>query len=431
MKIKYLFWVILLSLWSSNLFAQDLYEVKFSTNGMDYKGLLVMFNESKIYMRVGYTDGEQTYRVVQVDYTSEQGVSQGKEYLILIGSNPKFVTAKGKYDYNPDHLLFMGEMDKPWVIFDLNDINNSTIASSFKPLKKGAVTERYLRSFYKSTASDFLAIKRMFGIETPTPTPEPEPEVTHNNKKATLHLVVIANTAITDIGAGCNVDKRNLISEFNGVASTLGVGFKKYIVEGSSFTKSQTLATLNNLSPGSNDIIVFIYRGHGFRWSNQTETWPQMDLRTNAYTRLSQNTTLSLQEAYRLIKSKGARLNIVLADCCNNDIGINKVNNSPYMQMQSKNIYNAVKLQKLFLETKGDILSCAASPGEYSWVNSSIGGFYTVSFMQALREEGSYLNNGVPNWSDILNSTIKSAKNKTNMCRNCSAQNGKYYSDVK
>ena len=430
MKTKHLFWVVMLTFWSSNLFAQDLYEVKFSTGGMDYQGLLVMFNESKMYMRVGYTDNEKTYRVVQVDYTSKQGVSQGQEYLVLIGKNPQFITEKGKNAYNPDHLLFMNNMTKPWVIFDLNDINNRVIATSFTTLKKGNVTERYLRSFYKSNESDLLAIKRMLGIETPTPTPEPEPEVSYN-KKATLHLIVVANTAISDIGEGCNVDKRNLITEFQDVASALGIGFRKYIVEGSNFTKSQTLSTLNNLTPSSNDIVVFIYRGHGFRWSNQTETWPQMDLRTSNYTRFGANTSLGLQEVYNIIKSKGARLNLVLADCCNNDIGINKINNSPYMQMQSKNIYDAVKLRRLFLESKGNILSCAASPGEYSWVNNTMGGFYTVSFMQSLREEVSYLSKGTPSWTTILNGTIQSAKNKTNMCSNCSAQNGKYYADVK
>jgi hypothetical protein len=304
------------------------------------------------------------------------------------------------------------------------------MATTFTPLKKGAVTERYLRSFYRSNEADFFDIKRMFGIDTPTPTPEPAAETTHT-KNATLHLIIVANTAISDIGEGCNVDKRNLINEFQEVSNTLGISFRKYIVEGSNFTKTQTLSTLNNLSVGSNDVIVFIYRGHGFRWSNQSETWPQMDLRTSNYTRFGANTSLGLQEAYTIIQGKKARLNIVLADCCNNDIGINKINNSPYMQMQSKNIYDAVKLRKLFIEAEGSILSCAASPGEYSWVNNTMGGFYTVSFMQSLREEVSYLNKSTPKWSAILNSTVQSAKNKTNMCSNCSAQNGKYYTNVK
>jgi hypothetical protein len=429
MKTKNLFLVVLLSLCGSNLFAQDLYEVQFSTGGIDYKGLLVMFNESEMYMRVGYTDDKKIYRVVQVDYTSKQGVSQGREYLVLIGSNPKFITDEGQYAYNPDHLLFMGNAKKPWVIFDLDDINNRVMATTFTALKKGVVTERYLRSFYKSNEADFFDIKRMFGLEISAPTPEPEPELSY--EKANLHLIIVANTSISDIGAGCNVDKRNLISEFQQISNTLKIGFKKYIVEGSNFTKTQTLSTLNNLSVNSNDIIIFIYRGHGFRWSNQTETWPQMDLRTDNYTRFGANTSFGLQEAYTIIQSKKARLNIVLADCCNNDIGMNKINNSPYMQMQSKNIYDVVKLRKLFIETEGNILSCAASPGEYSWVNSVIGGFYTVSFMQALREEVSYLNKNTPNWTTILNSTIQNAKNKTNMCSNCSAQNGKYYANVK
>ncbi len=427
MKIKQLFWLLLLSLFGGNLFGQDLYEVKFSTGGIAYQGLLVMFNESKMYMRVGYTDETKTYRVVQVDYTSKRGVSQGSEYLLLVGANPKFITEKGKNNYNPDHLVFMGNLDKPWVVFDLNDVNNSVLADAFRPLKKGDVTERYLKSFYKTNETDFVAIKQILGIFVETPTPAPE--VTYN-RNVTLHLIVVANTLISDIGNGCNVDKRNLTSEFQDIATTLGIGFKKYIIEGDDFTKPKTLATLNSLAPNSNDVVIFIYRGHGFRWSNQTETWPQMDLRTSSYMRLNEGTTVGLQEAYQIIESKGARLNIVLADCCNNDVGINRITNSSYLAMQSRNIYDTEKLKKLFLGSKGNILSCAASPGEYSWVNTSTGGFYTVSFIQALREEISYLNRGTISWTNILNSTIANAKTKTNMCTNCTPQNGKYYANV-
>lgn len=426
---KHLFWVLFISIISSNLFAQDLYEVKFETGGIDYSGLLVIFNESKIYMRVGYTDAEEAYRVVQVDYKSQHGHSDGSEYLALIGSNPQFITTKGKNTYSPDHLVFMGDMEKPWVIFDLEDISNSVLAKTFRPLTKNDVSERYLRAFYRSDETDFSSIKRMFGLETAKPKPKPGPDVTYN--KATLHLVVVANTSIGDIGAGCNVDKRNLVSEFRGISNSLGVSFKKYIIEADNFTKAKTLLTLNSLTADENDIIIFVYRGHGFRWSDQTGTWPQMDLRSSSYTRLTQNTTLGLQEAYNIIQKKGARLNIVLADCCNNDIGINKITGSPFMAMQSKNIYDTEKLKQLFLASKGNILSCAASPGEYSWVNSATGGFYTVSFMQALREEISYLNNGKPSWTDILNTTIRNARNKTDMCSNCTSQNGKYYANVK
>lgn len=93
--------------------------------------------------------------------------------------------------------------------------------------------------------------------------------------------------------------------------------------------------------------------------------------------------------------------------------------------MQANNNYDPQRLKDLFMNTDGNILSCAASPGEYSWVNVANGGFYTVSFLQALREEISYLKTDSPDWEDIFSTTIRSAKKKTDACSNCTPQNGK------
>lgn len=444
-----MFLFVLLSLQvSTNLFSQDIYEVKFTTKDRSYKGLLVFFSDSKMYMRVAYFKNEKYY-VVNVDYSSEHGTSDdGTEYLALVGSNPKFITEQSSGKYNPDHLFFLGDDELPIVSFDLEDPDNIVVADAFREITKADVTDKYLREFYKSNEADYLALRKMFGLEkaptkpvatTNTNTNNNNTNTNNNNnnnttsnKPVTLHLIVTANTAISDIGQGCDVDKRNLEAEFRGIASTLGIGFKKYIVEGEGFTKTNTLNTINSLNPGSNDIVVFFYRGHGFRWADQTETWPQLDYRSNSYIRLDNNTTLGLSEVYNKIIAKGARLNLVLGDCCNNSIGISQVTNNNFLTRQGgNNNYNDTKLSDLFIKSKGNLISCAASPGEYSWVNSATGGFYTTGFLQALREEISYLRNDSADWEDLLKNTIKNAKQKTNGCSNCTPQNGKYFNGVK
>ena len=419
--------------WTS-LQAQNVYELKFTdAGGVSYKGLLVAFNDNKMYMRVAYYAAGGEYRVVNVDYTSQHTTFNGVEYLILWGSNPRYITSRSELklneSYNPDHLYFSNVLALPMITDNLQDPNRTVFASSFRELSSGDVSVPYLREFYGDQESDLFALKRMFGLYIPTIL-KPFDEIVVN-KPATLHFILAANTGIADIGAGCEVDKRNLMSEFKGIANTLGINYKSYLIEGDQFTKAKVQSTLNNFSPGSNDVVIFIYRGHGFRYSDQTDTWPQLDFRASNYTRLSDQTTESLANIYQKIIGKGARLNIVFGDCCNNDIGLSQNTSNNFLVMQSNNNYNEEKLRKLFLESKGNVLSCSAAPGEYSWVNTANGGFYTVSFIQALREEISYFKNDEADWRDVFENTVKSAKDKTNACSNCTPQNGKYYYGVK
>ncbi len=415
--------------------AQDLFELKFTDSyGVNYKGLLVKFNDTKMYMRVAYF-AEDMYKVVQVDYTTEHTTYQGDQYIVLFGSNPRFVTNPGQYGYNPDHLIFTNQSNLPFITDNPNDPNRVFLADQFRALSDNDISDDYLKGFYSNQEPDYLALKRMVGLERYTP-PSSTVDINKNrNEKtyrdsrsdqpATLHLIVAANTAISDIGAGCAADERNLVGEFQGITSSLGISFKKYLVNGSNFTKQNLNQTLQRFSPGPNDIVIFVYRGHGFRWSDQREMWPQLDFRANNYIRMSNETAIRLDEVHDMITSKGARLNIVFGDCCNNDIGLTQNTNNNFLAMQGNNHYDPQRLKSLFMDTEGNILSCAASPGEYSWVNIANGGFYTVSFLQALREEISYLKNDKPDWQDVFDTTIKSARRMTDSCSNCTPQNGK------
>ncbi|HEY6063996.1 MAG TPA: hypothetical protein VIV35_10330, partial [Chitinophagaceae bacterium] len=159
--------------------------------------------------------------------------------------------------------------------------------------------------------------------------------------------------------------------------------------------------------------------------------YPMMDLRTSSYMSIDQNTSLSLSAIYNSLKNKGARLNIVLADCCNNKVGINQNTVTSFLNSQSDNKPDLNKLKKLFMTASGSLISAAAHSGEYSWSNP-FGGFYTLSFIQAMKEKISYFNNSSFTWNDIITYTVKLAKDKSSpaLCSNCTLQTGVSYVNV-
>lgn len=414
-------------------FAQDVSELKYKgSDGTIYTGLLVYTDEEDAFMRIAYTKGGK-YRVVHADYVATTGEEDGQNYFFLVGTNAHFITDAQGETYNPDHFIWVwedgGNYDLPYTSDDPEyDMSNATKVMSYNTVTKAKATETYLKGFFSPNEPEYLALRKFFGLDkntTPVVTPI-------NNTKATLHLLIVANTAIGDIGASCGIDKRNLVSEFKGIAEAVGMGYKQYILEDQNFTKANVVSTLSGLKPGTNDVVIFIYRGHGFRWSNQEETYPQLDLRYTSYARISEATSINLEEVYNLVTAKGARLNLFLADCCNSDVGISQMTSASFMNMQANNNYDVQRLRKLFLSSKGSLISTAASPGEVSWANNANGGFYTVSFLQSLRDEISYLHKDEADWDGLIQNTISGARYKSTKaaCSNCTVQNGIYYSEI-
>lgn len=430
--------VLLILLFTSTLHqtvqSQILYKVNFhDKNNAPYEGLMVYFNESRSYLRVGYYTADNKYHVVNVDYKSSTGTyNTGSSYFFMSGSNPKYITANpDKYTYNPDYFIWRkgpGEMN--WKLPATSDdpklnVANEIPVDSFYQVNPYTVTEAFLRKFFWNNESEFFALKKLCGL-TVTTTP------TVNTNGAKLHLIVVANTVIGDIGPSCVADRDKLDYEFKSIAEALGVGYAKYIVDGDNFNKATVQSTLNGFSCGTNDIVVFVYRGHGFRWDNQTDIYPMMDLRTNGYAvAISKNTSLGLSEVYNTLKSKGARLSLILADCCNNKVGISQTTTFSFLNSQADNKPDVNKLKKLFMTSRGTLISAAARSGEYSWANP-FGGFYTLSFLQAMKEKISYLNNGTYSWNDIITYTTKLAKDKSSpaLCSNCTLQTGVSYVNV-
>jgi hypothetical protein len=427
--------ILLLQLISSSTSSQSLYEIKFSDKQKNqYTGFLVFFNETNAYMRIAYYY-DNIYNVVNVNYTSRNGVNkQGDKYSMLTGYNPTYITDnKANRGYNPDYFIWFYDntsqkWDTPYTTDDsLLNPDNYIRVSSYTQLNPKNITDEYLRQFFGNYEQQYFSLKKMCGLTSDNTI------TTYNNgnKSSTLHLVLIANTYDPTIGTGCASDETNLKNEFRQVADALGISFRQYIVDGSSFSKENVVATLNSIYPGKDDIVLFVYRGHGFRWKDQTNDWPRMDLRPSSYADITENSSMNLSEVYSALKNKGARLNIILADCCNSEVSSSPVTNSNYLTFQFDNNSDVSKLRKLFMNSNGILLSSAAQKGEVSWTTSQ-GGLYCMSFLQALREGISYLSNDPCSWNNIITNTITLARSKSTptFCSNCTLQDGIKYVSI-
>lgn len=162
---------------------------------------------------------------------------------------------------------------------------------------------------------------------------------------------------------------------------------------------------VQNLSVGPDDIIMFYYIGHGGRPEGQDPDkypYPQMFLAQHSDTRL-----VPLTWVHDVLKSKGARLTVTIGMCCNSETRGMTPKTMPTFSVNYGNTYmegnEVAAIQKLFLESKGDILATSASPRETSQ-GSSLKGFGDIDFYTAalvfLFEE--WIQEGNIQWNPFL-----------------------------
>ena len=258
---------------------------------------------------------------------------------------------------------------------------------------------------------------------TPGNTPNP------SNAKVTIHFVSVINNVVQDIGASCKKDYDNIMTEMKSIAKNLGIQLKNYDVMGDKYSRDAVKQTLQDLKPGATDVVFFLYSGHGFRFDDQKSPFPAIALNASEYDDIRKN-FLFMNEIYKEICAKNARLNIVLSDCCNTPIGINTpaARKDGTLYSRANKNYSLSRLGQLFLQARGNMLSTAASPGETS-ICDMTGGYYTVAFIRALRKEINATNQQAVSWNSIVNNTISSARERSQAVGN--VQHGLKESTIK
>lgn len=206
-------------------------------------------------------------------------------------------------------------------------------------------------------------------------------------------LLIVANTLDPTIGKGCKQDIDAVRHLFEKLSVEMEFNYIELIIQGEDYGKENILGAINMLTPGSNDIVVFYYSGHGFSYEKDAaKKYPQIDLRPylasdkidviNAHTE-------NLADLFELIKSKGARLNIVIGDCCNSLIEFKRkfIGGSDALRNEKKEpvIINKASCETLFCDYTASILVASASKGEYAVSDDKLGSLFTYNLSKSLK----------------------------------------------
>ncbi|HRH61005.1 MAG TPA: caspase family protein, partial [Chitinophagaceae bacterium] len=248
--------------------------------------------------------------------------------------------------------------------------------------------------------------------------------LTPQEKQTKLMLLVVANTEDEEIGATCVKDKDRMLKTFGDLAEFLQIQFVPKTIFGADYNKKNVDDAINALKPSPNDIVVFYYTGHGFGYiQNNNELFPYIALTAKSFEDPVKN-SLNMENVFERIKSKGARMNLVLSDCCNSDInGRNTIVGDFASTRPSQLPWDTANCRKLFLESKISILGTAAKKGEYSAGTGSLGGIFTYNFRTAMVTFLSKFNNYKPSWPQILKSAEMSTAEKADRTT-CNNPNG-------
>ncbi len=230
---------------------------------------------------------------------------------------------------------------------------------------------------------------------------------------AKIHLIIVANTNDRTIGESCAKDKEDYQDFFKGVANFLGVSLSTTDISGSKYNKAALENALSSLRPGSNDIVVFYYSGHGFRKTNDGRRYPYIDLRATPTQSFYQE-SMQMEDIFNTIKRKGARLNLVVSDCCNESVDANPATGSALSRTRSMQSWSEQNIRNLFMNSqKISILATAADRDQRSSSNNKFGGFFSYYFRSSLDNSLGLFSRNVT-WDKVLSSAKSNTIYKAN-----------------
>ena len=266
--------------------------------------------------------------------------------------------------------VFYSYNNQQWFLPDSNTVQEE----SYQDLVK---SKAFVQQFYKQ---DDPFYKGIFHIKSR--------RLTAAEARSKIFLLAIAATNDPQIGITTQIDLQNIRSVFATNADNWRIGFQYQEISGGNYTKKAVDDAIDHLKPRPNDIVIVYYSGHGYRYSNDISPFPRMALVANP----SQNpdsVNLRVEDIYNRILKKGARVNIVLADCCNENYGAAPPlgPTQPFTAPMAGGppTLNLDNFRALFLPSHPlSVLACAAEKNQLAAGNDHLGGFFTSFVVSGL-----------------------------------------------
>lgn len=188
---------------------------------------------------------------------------------------------------------------------------------------------------------------------------------------------LFACDTLSDIKVSTRHDVANLTKALQTIAKHTNLSLKIDTLEGKELTLHRLNAKIDSYRGKNNGVVLFYYSGHGYRTDRMTSIWPRLFFP-------AKKERIFTEEITQRLQSLGARLVIVLLDCCNNPAIVK----SRAIVLQVKGVVqpkNLPGLKTLFLVSRGHIIASGSSPGGFSF-SYKTGSIFTSSFIDALSD---------------------------------------------
>lgn len=250
-------------------------------------------------------------------------------------------------------------------------------------------------------------------------------------KKVRMHLLIVADTLDKRIGPSAVLDIKKVTGAFQSICHYLGINLLTQTVYGKTFGKTGVQQAIAKLQPAPADIVIFYYSGHGFRIPERPRKYPNLKLKnfivprpdvfkserdSLAWVKKEREAnianTLNIEDIFNSIRKKGARLNLIISDCCNDDIfSVNTEGSRPAKTKSSGIQWNEENIRSLFFsKTRMSVLATAAQEGQKATSKNDFGGFFTDYFKNSMELHCSRVKSKV-SWDMVL----KQAKDQTTL----------------
>lgn len=426
---KFFIFISLACLCHQQLLAQTIYRCSYDAINVHtgepqhQEAFIVRFDDGTGFVRVHFTDSKgHSDAVVDLDITesvetfkAESRDQQDTTFMLLQGENPEMMRGNMSEKFPLIAFGFYEDSEGyyvPWKVFrgdllhDPADQIQVLEYAEAELLTEEDLTEELVARFFEKSEGFYTSL---FNVTTRPVRPV--------QSGTAMHLIVVADTQDEEIGPTCEKDRLRVTKNFRELAAFMGIAFKENSVFGDKYNKKNVLTSIQSLRPSPQDIVVFYYTGHGFSNPQDQFQYPHLVLRQASFEPLIEN-SLNMENIYKMITAKGARLNLVISDCCNSDPdAIGPIPEDVTRTRSSGVPWDKNTCLSLFMPPNPvSILMTAASKGELAAGNMAYGGFFSYNFKAALDRSLSPFNSmRAVTWEQIAkdaqNQTILKAKN--------------------
>lgn len=218
-----------------------------------------------------------------------------------------------------------------------------------------------------------------------------------SHERVTLRALLVTDTFAEETEKATVVDLEHMKKSLAALAHHLHAGLDVRVVKGSACSIRSIKKALFSLKEYTKDIVIFYYSGHGDK-DPVGSLWPVLYPSCERdWTGLLGSSVVSFFQEHR------HRFTMLLFESCNTSVCSGPYESVPkWRSLRITTDKSLPGLKRLFLKSRGLLIACGASHGEYGTCFDETGSVFTNGFFRSLNEL--CVKRGV-SWAEIFSRT--------------------------